>query len=261
MMQHRIVVALQLVVFLVAGVLTRAAGEPAGERAHTINSRVPFVGCKSDGQTGPVAAPRGVAKLLPISAAEASALAFYCTGGPSGVLAPRGWYCFGTYGSSGSTLIVAPQTLKADDLFAPSWRGNTGPSVQVSFSSGETSGRFDVARVIARVFPAHKAFVEGIIKDGMGSASDFPFGPYPNDKLISKGARIVEFQTPPHSEGLGTTLSLKANAYPISGVAILQGEGPDLVMLRLRLPPETNNLAATIIREVERENAVSLSHR
>jgi hypothetical protein len=103
--------------------------------------------------------------------------------------------------------------------------------------------------------------VEGIIKDGMGSASDFPFGPYPNDKLTSKGARTVEFQTPPHAEGLGTAASLRANGYPINGVAILQGEAPDLVMLRLRLPPETNNLAATIIREVERENAVSLSHR
>jgi hypothetical protein len=158
-------------------------------------------------------------------------------------------------------LIVAPQPLKSDDLFAPNWRGNTGASVQLSFSSGETSGRFEVAKVIARVFPAHKSFVEGIIKDGVGSASDYPFGPYPNDKLIFKGARIVEFQTPPHSEGLGTTLSLQANAYPISGVAILQGEAPDLVMLRLRLPPEMNNLAASIIREVERENAGSLSHK
>jgi hypothetical protein len=240
--------------------LTITGGAMTGD-SHTVNVRVPFVGCNSDGQTGPVAAPRGVAKLLPISPAEASALAFYSTGGSSGVLAPRGWYCFGTYGSSGSTLIVAPQPLKADDLFAPHWRGNTGPSVQVSFSSGETSGRFDVAKVIARVFPAHKSFVEGIIKDEMGSPSDFPFGPYPNDKLTAKGARIVEFQTPPHSEGLGTTPSLQANAYPISGVAILQSEAPDLVMLRLRLPPEMNNLAAPIIRGVERENAGSLSHR
>jgi hypothetical protein len=253
----------ELTILMIGSLFAAVIGQPpaAGRDAPTINSRVPFVGCTSDGQTGPVAAPRRVAKLLPISPAEASALAFYSTGGSSGVLAPRGWYCFGIYGSSGSNLIVAPQPLKADDLFAPNWRGNAGPSVQVSFSSGETSGRFDVAKVIARVFPAHRAFVEGIIKDGMGSASDFPFGPYPNDKLISKGARVVEFQTPPHSEGLGTTLSLKANAYPISGVAILQGDPPDLVMLRLRLLPEMNNLAAPIIRDVERENAGGVSHR
>jgi hypothetical protein len=59
--------------------------------------------------------------------------------------------------------------------------------------SGETSGRFQVARVIARVFPTQKAFADGVIKEGIELASDFPFGPYPTDTLKYHGDVTVEF--------------------------------------------------------------------
>jgi len=45
---------------------------------------------------------------------------------------------------------------------------------------------------------------------------------------------------------------LKANDDRIDGVAMLEGETPNLVMLRIRLPRELNNLTPSIIHEFER---------
>jgi len=204
-----------------------------------------------------VDAPQGDSKVVQLDASIAQRLAYYKAEDGPGVLAPRGWYCFGAYGSNGAFLLVAPQPIKGDDLFSSTWRGITGPAVQASESSGGTSGRFEVARVIARVFPAYKAFARSVIEEGIEPAGNFPFGPYPNDKLTYRSDRVVEYQTPPHSEGLGTISRLKMNDYPIDGVAILQGTTPDLLLLTVRLPPDMNNLTAHIIGQVQRESAGS----
>jgi hypothetical protein len=42
----------------------------------------------------------------------------------------------------------------------------------------------------------------------------------------------------------------KANDDPIDGVAILQGQTPDLLVLRVRLPPEQRDLAPGIIKDL-----------
>ncbi|MGD0132522.1 MAG: hypothetical protein ABSE57_10770 [Bryobacteraceae bacterium] len=42
----------------------------------------------------------------------------------------------------------------------------------------------------------------------------------------------------------------KANDDPIDGVAILQGQNPDLLMLRVRLPPELRDPAPVIIKDL-----------
>jgi hypothetical protein len=81
-------------------------------------------------------------------------------------------------------------------------------------------------------------------------ANTYTFGPFPNDKLIVQTDRLVEFHTPPRAEGLGTMSRLKANDDPIDGVAILEGKPPDLLTLRLRLPPRQRDLAPTIIQEL-----------
>jgi hypothetical protein len=216
---------------------------------------VPFVGCKSDGQGGPVDAPEGAVQTVQIDSSAAKKLAYYKAENSTGVLAPRGWYCFGTYGSSGSSLFVTPQPINSDDLLSMNWAGIAGPGIQVQEISGDTSGRFQVASVIARVFPAHKSFVDGVIKEGVEPASSFPFGPYPQDRLTYRSDQVVEFQTPAHSEGLGTVNQLKQSDEPIDGVAILQGETPDLLLVTVRLPPEVNELTSQIIQQVERESA------
>lgn len=142
----------------------------------------------------------------------------------AGVLAPRGWHGFGGYGTSGLNLTVVPRPMNSfDDL----GRDITGPGIQVHSISGEMSGRYSVAKVIARVFPTQRAFTESVIKEGISPASDFPVGPYPNDKLTYQSDLVVQFQTPPHSQGLGTTFGLTPNNEPINGVVIMQGTGAE----------------------------------
>jgi hypothetical protein len=209
-------------------------------------SRVPFVGCESVGQAEAVEAPQGNNKAVQVRASVAQKLAYYKASVAPGVLAPRGWHCIGVYGSSGSDLLVAPQPLKGTDVLS-----QTGPTVELEYISRDNgSGRFDMAQVLARVFPAQKAFVQNVIDSFDLPASEFTFGPFPNDKLIVQTDRFVEYQTPPHSEGLGTMSQLKANDDPIDGVAVLNPKTPDLLMLNARLPRELRDLAPVIIQQL-----------
>jgi hypothetical protein len=217
-------------------------------------SRVPFVGCESDGQLGPVAAPVGTEKTVQMDPIAAKKMAYYKAEETVGVLAPRGWNCLGLYGSDGSILLVAPQPLKSSDLFSPKWGGITGPGIQASVSEGETSGRFEVARVIARVFPKQRAFVQDVIDEKIEPAGQYPFGPYPKDKLVYKSDRTVTYHTPPNSKGLGTTSRLKPSNLPIDGVAILTEEF-DLLFLSVRMPADMSGLASQIAHQFEEENA------
>jgi hypothetical protein len=208
--------------------------------------RVPFVGCPADGQVGPVEAPKGSDQVVQVPKRAAQRLAYYQAFG-YGVLAPRGWYCFGTYGSGGSTLFMSSLPIKGTLNQNPA--GLAGPAEAVSRTDGGTGGRFEVAQVIARVFPARKAYVEGVASE-VEPAIAFTFGPYPGDKLIVQTDRLVQFQTASHSEGLGTMSRLKADDDPIEGVAILEGKTPDLLMLRVRLPRELRDLAPVIIQDL-----------
>lgn len=241
-----------LLAVLICACLVWGQGKSPETPAKNVVS-VPFVGCESDGQVGSVKAPSGRTRAMAIPAAAARRLAYYKAEEGIGVLAPRGWRCFGTYGSNGAALYVSPDPFNAADLFSTSWRGFAGPAVQVSQEAGDTSGRFAVAKVIARVFPAHKAFVEGVIAEGIEPASSFPSGPYPADTLKYRGDNIVEFRTPAQKEGLGTASRLQKNDSPIYGVAILLGEEPSLVQLSVRLPSEISDLVQLLIEQTERE--------
>ncbi len=230
-------------------------GTTPTKKPQTVIIRVPFVGCESDGQVGPLKAPRGVNKVVRISAQDAQKLAFYQAEEGFGILAPRGWYCFGTYGSNGSSLYISPEPIKSADVFSTEWQGFAGPVIQLSNSDGDTSGRFEVASIIAKIFPAHMDFVRDVIAEGIEPASSFPTLSYPKDKLTYLSKEIVEYQTPGGTEGLGTESKLKVNSKPINGVAILFGEEHSLLQLSMRLPPESDNLTRFIIQQVEREIA------
>jgi hypothetical protein len=226
--------------------------EPPGTTA-----TVPFVGCPADGQVGPLDPPKGTTQLVHIPNEAAQQLAFYKAEQGFGVLAPRGWHCFETYGSSGSSLFVSPQPIDAKMLFLDNWKGFTGPVIQLSAEDGGTSGRFGVARMIARVFPAHRSFVRKVIAEGIEPARNFPSGPYPNDKLVYRSKGLVEYQTPPQTGGLGTQSRLLKNTDPIRGVAMLVGlvkEGePSLLFLAVRFPSEIAGLSSAIIQQAEYE--------
>lgn len=220
---------------------------------------VPYVGCPGDGQTGPYSAAKGSPKRVNLSPEIADKLAWYeykIDAGPSfGMLGPRGWNCFVTIGSDGETLYVAPEALdSAKILEHKDWKGFTGPVIQLSAWDGGTSGRFEVARRVARVFPAYKDYARKIIAEGFGPASDYPFGPFPSDHLIYRGKKLVEFTTPGHHKGLGTMSWLLPSDQPITGFALL-ADTPDLdtglLQLSVRLPLSLSFLSATLIQQAE----------
>jgi hypothetical protein len=213
---------------------------------------VPFIGCQSDGQTGPQPAPTGKARALRLPAAAAARLAYYSSSEGFGVLAPRGWYCFGTYGSGGDHINVSSEPINNKAVFEGGWKG--GFAVELHHRFGGTSGRFSVAEVIAHVFPAFRAFAINVMREI--EPDRLSFGPYPNDVLTYKGDTAVEYTTPPRTEGLGTYGALNENDDPIRGVAILvqTPEGvPDLIHLAVRLPTDMAELASIIVHQVERE--------
>jgi hypothetical protein len=235
-------------------VQTAGAASPAKSGA-----RVPFVGCKADGQAGPLEAPKGASRLVPIAPEAAQKFAYYKAEQGLGVLALRGWFCFEIYGSDGYALYVSPQQLNPADVLSGTWSGLSGPAIELFEDNGDTSGRFGVARVIARVFPDRRSFVQKVIDEGIEPASSFPFGSYPEDLLTYRSKNIVEFETPANEDGLGTNSRLKKSGLPINGVAILTGEAPDLLVLSVRLSPNLAGLAADIVKQTERETTNTVS--
>ncbi len=235
-------------------VLTLAA---ASSLAHAQTS-VPYIGCPGDGQTGPYAAAKGLPQPVHLPPAIADQLAWYeYTGdaGRFGTLGPRGWNCFATIGSNGWTLYIAPDVLDSAKLLEHrNWKGFRGAAIQISDSDGGTSGRFEVAKMVARVFPAHRAYARSIIAEGFGPASEYPFGPFPSDRLTYSGKDLVEFTTPAHRNGLGTLSWLLPSDQPVHGFARLTiGPNVDtgLLHLRFRLPPSLASLSAILIQQAE----------
>ena len=215
-------------------------------------SAVPFVGCKSDGQVGPLDAP-SAGEVVEADAGIAGKLAYYKAENGPGVLAPRGWYCVGTYGSAGAHVFVTPQPVRPESLLSANAKSFTGPAIQADSMSGGTSGRFAVAQTVARVFPAHLEFARQVIQEGLFPASDFPMGPYPKDQLTYKSDHVVEFRTPPHTDGLGTASYLQANDHWIDGVAILGGPETYLMQLTVRMPADLHAIELPIVEQFEKE--------
>jgi hypothetical protein len=158
----------------------------------------------------------------------------------------------GFYGSSGYTLVLTPSSPPVPtDLEAIA-----GPAIEMKVFHGDTSRRFAVARVVARIFPAEQAFVQRGAGEEFVPAGGVPAVPYPSDRVIYRAARVAEFETAARSEGLGTASRLIANDAPVLGVAMLKGAAPNLITLAVRLPPELGALAAPIIAEfIRREGA------
>ena len=219
---------------------------------------IPFIGCPSFGQVEALNAPKGTSESIPIREQDAQALAYYESADGISVLGPRGWYCQGASGSGGAALSLSPRPIVHS---SSGWEGLGGAAMEVNDITGENSGRYDIAELIARVFPAYRWFAQRVWN------LDFPLpsGPYPKDALTYRGNAVVEYRTPARTEGLGNFHSwLGKNDLPISGVAILLidstrafGDIPHLVLLSVRFPPELRRLAPAIVRYVEREPLVA----
>ena len=143
-----------IAIVLFAGTVPGAVHDPL----HPVS----FVGCPADGQVGPIPAPKN-GRSLALPPRNATKLAYYADGNGFGVLGPRGWHCVELYGSSGRLLIVTPERHAADEFFGEKPADIRGPAVQISVSTGGTSGRNEVAEGIARYFPSHRAFLQQVI--------------------------------------------------------------------------------------------------
>ena len=215
---------------------------------------VPFVGCASDGQMGPVAPPALQTLqtgMLHVPPSQANRFLAYYASTNLGVLAPRGWHCAGVYGSNGAALFVTPEKRPPETYLRQGIK-LTGPAIQLSFAYGDTSGRFEVAGIAGRIFPAAHDFVQGVINEGLAPRNDFSFTPFPDDRLVRGGPTEVEFETPANRDGLGTYSLLARSDQPIAGVAILEPGEMNLVLLNVRLPPGLRRFSSAIVQNVER---------
>jgi hypothetical protein len=214
-----------------------------------------MIGCKTDGQQGPQPAPANGVIPLAVTADEASLLTYYYTN-DLGVLATRGWHCVGLEGSNGSILFATPTQIDLKKYFSGAWRGIDGDGIQMTVALSGTSGRFEVAKLAARIFPEQRKFVRGVMAEENQKASDYPLGPYKADTMKRPRKDLVEFVTPPHRQGLGTQTYFLANTKPIHGFAALEDPdgNMDTVMLSLRFPDSLKALEPVVIRQAERDH-------
>ncbi len=228
---------------------------------------VPYVGCSGDGQTGPYQASEGSPKPVKLPPEIANKLAWYeykGDAGQVGTLGPRGWNCFVTIGSNGETLYIAPETMNSAKILEhKEWQGFTGPAIQVSGSDGGTSGRFRSGTNGSSCFPRHIAATPARSSQrALVPPQTILSVLIPSDHLTYKSKKLVEFTTPSHRKGLGTTSWLLPSDQPILGFALLT-IGPDvdaeLLQLSLRLPPSLSALSPTLVRQAE-EDAASDRH-
>ncbi len=234
---------------------------PAAEAtARTAN--VPYVGCASDGQLGPQPPPKRSKPTPRLPAPVASRLAYYAAVN-NGVLAPRGWHCFSLYGSSGTTVLVAPDPFDVKHVFDRKFK-LSGDAVEFGYLLGGTSGRFEVAQVASTFFPVARDFVNAVAKEEkeIGLPFDLSGKDFRKDRIVNRTNKTARLVTPAGQQGWGTRDRLAANETPIEGLAVLitdEPAYPDLIELNLRLPQKDRDLVAVIqsVAEANRGNPLS----
>jgi hypothetical protein len=208
--------------------------------------QIAFVGCPGDGQTGPIDAPHGAPKAVALDEVPADEVAYYRGEQARGAFAPRGWQCRVWYGSSGSTLVVAPAPIDG-----PSAKLHD-QAVEMSSFVGGTSGRFAVATYASRLFPAPAAaFIQKVKGEGFEPAAQFERGPYTTDSVEYLNSLTAAFTTPARTAGLGTAGHLEPSQDAVRGVAVLDTSDPaepDMSIVRVRLGSNRRHLAAAVLR-------------
>ena len=217
----------------------------------------PFVGCPSEGQSGPLPAPTGPLATPVVPKAAARYLADYSSAG-LGVLAPRGWHCIAMYGSGGAFLLVTPRRYTADSL--PGFNSLIGPAVELSFLNGENSGRDQVALVFSRLFPFKRRFIADVAENDelLGLPRRERIGRMSADRTVRRSRTVVDYTTPAHRGGMGTFSSrLGPGARPIFGRAMLaKSNGVDsVILLNVRLPAGLRGLLPVILASVAHSHA------
>jgi hypothetical protein len=141
-------------------------------------------------------------------------------------------------------LLVRPEPFPDGEIVRNYQQGSSDFAIEISLRDGETSGRFDVTTLIARVFPRFRSFAKEVREADSDLNLKFPSGPF----MAAAGRK-----------GLGAEFSmLRPSAAPISGVAMLVGEDLQNVSSALviftRLPAALRHPAPVIMAEAERES-------
>jgi hypothetical protein len=221
-------------------------------QARLVEANVPTVACQQDGQVGPQIAPI-LPKSVRVIVLEGTAvsLAFYSAHESvgSGVLAPRGWDCFGVYGSSGSTLYVVPHWPGGRIRDGPR-KVKNGPAVINTVAIGETSGRYYAVKISARIFPRARAYAESVREIGADDPNNYVFAPWPADRLNYLSDFKVTYVTPARADGLGTQIGLVPAGEPILGLVYFsdgEDDSPYVEQLAVRLDRGDQRRYAAIV--------------
>jgi len=158
---------------------------------------IPFIGCEDDGLAG--TAPTGQPISTDLPDKIASKLAVYA-GAYLAVLAPRGWSCQTSHGTTGVSLWVYPAGASPKTI---------GPIVSESGWMGDNEqGNSIITSFGGRYFP--KIVTDQDVKDFMsgtsmsGNENQFLNRRYPSDKVNYLTPKVIEFITPADKFGLAT---------------------------------------------------------
>lgn len=235
-----------------AATTTTAGSNPAAQTRVEVD--IPSVACSVDGQTGPrTPSVLATAKAL-LTPSIAAQLSVY-SDGSFYVLAPRGWRCVESYGSSGVHLRVIPGGSAFTD--AQIRAGNiTAQAVTVDYWTGDTSGRFEVAGVGAPLF-------QNLVQLATQLQSGFPTvrirtSPWVGESLEIVTTALARYQDPPNTSGTGTNeTGLSVSAVAISGFVRQVPSGhspeapPNLIVLAVRLEATNAVLVSPIAADFE----------
>jgi hypothetical protein len=218
----------------------------AGDAPPLLSAQVPVVGCPVSGMADdepPPTTPPSTRVLIPQG--TAGSLAFFTTDPDArrGVLAPKSWSCHAQSGSDGDILHVVPPDAVQDRQ-----GGYRGPMVRRRFVDGSTSGRFEVARVAARLFPQARAFVERVRSENLDGPEPYAFSPWPADRIQRLSGSVVAYSTPGGAQGLGRSGKPPYGPEETTGVVMYDASGdePSLVGIDVRLGSRDDLLATAI---------------
>jgi hypothetical protein len=186
-----------------------------------------------------------------VTEVAAGEIAYYKGVAAPGAFGPGGWHCHVWYGSGGGSLLITPEVL--DSAPRSAWPPKTsGQAVELSFDSGENSGRYDVAKYALLFFPEAAAkFIQNVNELGIVSISRRSLRPFARDSVKRISTTMAEFVTPSDTTGFGTERFLGPSSDPISGIAFLDQsfpEIPNFVSLRVRLNAASSPLKSTVLR-------------
>jgi hypothetical protein len=208
------------------------------------DTQIPAAPCLTTtmvGETSLPAVPATLVMKAPFQLADR--LAYYKGNGPKGLMGPRGWTCRQYLGSGGSVLKIAPTgSAFQEDARYDSNFPYSGDVIERDFSIGASSGRFDVARVAAHIFPVINNFVDQVKAEG----ADINGDPLPGDTYFYLSPTVVAFRTEPDDEGIAG----KATGGAILGLAYLTKEPagqPNLTLLKARLGAASADLVPIIL--------------